>query len=259
VAGDGTVSLSWSAPLSSGNLPLQGYLVLRGTEASENLPLHATLGDVLTFDDTGLVNGQPYYYRIIAFNYLGRSIPSALVAATPAGPSLPSAPLNLTLSPGNHTVSLSWSAPADDGGSPLLGFRVYRGNHSGGERLVAEVGLAYAYSDTGLVNNRTFYYKVSALTAIGEGPAANGSARTPVTGTNDTTEPDDPDELPDWTDNFTLTSGIATVIAMVVGFGIAYLFLRGDGKPIGPSSKGPDERVDDEPEGDGPNEEEEDE
>ena len=44
----------------------------------------------------------------------------------------PSAPIGLTAVPGDGEISLSWNAPASDGGSSLASYNVYRGTSPGG-------------------------------------------------------------------------------------------------------------------------------
>ncbi len=252
--GDSRVSLTWSAPISSGNQPILGYDVYRGL-TSDTLTLLNSIDNEVFYLDTGLSNDQTYYYNIVAFNIIGDSLPSTVAMATPQNNSLPTAPQNLTLIPANHTVTLTWLAPISDGGSPILGYRIYRGNQSGAETLLAELGLVYTYTDIGLVNNKMYYYKLAAFSEIGEGTIVDDSSRTPISVEGSGTI-DNPDVIPDWTDNFTITSGITTVVALGIGILIMFFFLRGDGTvPPGTSTEGPDKGIDDETHRDGSDEE----
>ncbi|MCA1629663.1 MAG: fibronectin type III domain-containing protein [Acidobacteria bacterium] len=78
----------------------------------------------------------------------------------------PAAPQVIASSDGqaNH---VTWSTP-DDGGSPITGYRIYRGAEGSAESLVASVGIdSNSYADAGAP--LTNYYRVSALNANGEG------------------------------------------------------------------------------------------
>jgi fibronectin type III domain protein len=93
----------------------------------------------------------------------------------------PSAAQGLEATAGNAQVALSWSAPASDGGSPVTGYRIYRSTSSGTETLLASPpGTGTSYSDASAANGTTYYYKVSALNAIGEGPLSNEASGTPL-------------------------------------------------------------------------------
>ena len=59
------------------------YTVYRGT-SSGGLSLLATLGNVLTYADTGLTNGVTYYYQAAAVNAVGEGPRSIEVSATPS-------------------------------------------------------------------------------------------------------------------------------------------------------------------------------
>ncbi|MCJ2670551.1 MAG: right-handed parallel beta-helix repeat-containing protein [Candidatus Thermoplasmatota archaeon] len=91
----------------------------------------------------------------------------------PFPPSPPSAPLELAATTIFYEVRLTWSPPAFDGGSPILGYSVFRGNASGDEVLLAELGNVTSYNDRAVTNGRTYYYKVTAKNMMGEGPGSD--------------------------------------------------------------------------------------
>ena len=114
-------------------------------------------------------------------------------AATTAGtttttvgkPTAPGPPTLLSASAGSGGISLRWAAPASDGGSPITGFRVYRGIGNGSSALIADLGLVDSYTDAGTTAGTTYSYAVSAVNAVGEGPLSNpisATATGPATG-----------------------------------------------------------------------------
>jgi hypothetical protein len=90
---------------------------------------------------------------------------------------VPGAP-SVTAVAGNGSVALTWSAP-NDGGSPITGYDVYQGTSSGEETLLGVV-TAPADTDTTVINGNTYYYEVSAINGVGEGPFSAEVSATPV-------------------------------------------------------------------------------
>jgi hypothetical protein len=78
-------------------------------------------------------------------------------------------------------VTLSWSVPASNGGSPITGYNVYRSAAPGGEGSAAlATGVtATNYTDTAVTNGTTYYYKVAAVNSIGTSPQSNEASATP--------------------------------------------------------------------------------
>jgi hypothetical protein len=140
----------------------------------------ATNVTLTSFSDTGLTNGVTYYYKVAAVNAVGTSPQSNESSATPQA-TAPSAPLTLTASSGNTTAALSWSVPASNGGSPITGYNLYRGTAAGAESAtpVATNVTLTSFSDTGLTNGVTYYYKVAAVNAVGTSPQSNEASATP--------------------------------------------------------------------------------
>ena len=96
-------------------------------------------------------------------------------------PVAPGAPVLNAATPGNGQVALSWSAPVSDGGSPVTGYKIYRGTSSGAESfLVAPAGTGTSYTDGTVTNGTTYFYKVSALNGVGEGVLSNERSATPA-------------------------------------------------------------------------------
>jgi fibronectin type 3 domain-containing protein len=72
---------------------------------------------------------------------------------------------------GTALVSLSWTVPAD-GGSPITGYNVYRGDTTLTEVLLVSVPTGTTYADA-ILSGSTYYYVVTAVNAVGESVWSN--------------------------------------------------------------------------------------
>ncbi|HYM40685.1 MAG TPA: kelch repeat-containing protein [Thermoplasmata archaeon] len=95
------------------------------------------------------------------------------------GAALPTAPLNLVAVGGTLQVTLTWQAPASDGGSSIVNYSIYRGTISGGETVLKTVGPVLTYTDPAVKAGTTYYYEVSAVNGAGEGAKSNEAYGTP--------------------------------------------------------------------------------
>jgi fibronectin type 3 domain-containing protein len=180
--GNGVVHLTWNAPANGGST-ISNYKVYKGTTSGGETAL-TTLGNVASFDDTAVSNGTTYYYKVSAVNGVGEGPLSTEASATPVAPppppppTVPAAPA-LTATGGNGVVHLTWSAPAN-GGSTISNYKVYRGTTSGGETALTTLGNVASFDDTAVSNGTTYYYKVSAVNGVGEGPLSTEASTTPA-------------------------------------------------------------------------------
>ena len=179
MAGDRTATVTWSPPPDVG---VPGLTTYRVTSSPGGATVTTDAGTT-TATFTGLTNGTPYTFTAVANNVVGASVPSQPSnPVTPAAaPQRPGAPAGLAATAGNASAHLTWTAPAD-GGSPVTGYRVYRGTASGGETLLASpTGTATVFDDTGLVNGTAYFYRVTAANGVGEGTASNEASAIPGT------------------------------------------------------------------------------
>ncbi len=177
---NGQVSLSWTAP-TGGASPATGYNIYEGRAPGHESgpPVNgATPLTSTAYTASGLSNGTRYYFEATAINSAGEGSPSNEAYATPAGP--PGAPRNLSATAGDAQVSVSWSPPSSDGGSPVTGYDLYESSAPGTEGTRVLTGTATtAYAATGLSDGTTYYFEATALNVAGEGPASAQVAATP--------------------------------------------------------------------------------
>jgi hypothetical protein len=91
--------------------------------------------------------------------------------------------LSLTAASGSSvgTINLHWSAPSSNGGTAVTGYRLYRATASTGPfSLIASPGAgATSYTDSGLTALQTYWYRATAVNAVGEGPVSNTACAKP--------------------------------------------------------------------------------
>ena len=127
-AGNTEVALSWITPSNDGGSSLTDYVLeYSSDDGSTWIIFDDGIGLTTSAIVTELTNDQEYSFRVSAVNSsgTGTGTPSITITATPvAAGTVPNAPTELTATAGNTEVSLSWTAPTDDGGSSLTDYVV---------------------------------------------------------------------------------------------------------------------------------------
>ena len=182
------INLSWTAPSDNGGSAITGYKIERSTDGGSTWPTVVNIGNTTSYSDTGLVHSTTYTYRVSAINSAGTGSPSNTATATTFN-TVPSSPLGLTATPTSSSqINLSWSAPADNGGTLINGYKIERSTNGGvsWSTLVANTtNTSTTYSDTGLSTAKTYTYRVSAINHVGtSSPSNTTSATTDVTSTD---------------------------------------------------------------------------
>jgi hypothetical protein len=166
-AGDGAISVS-AADVTSWGAPTIAYVVLSTPGAKRcTITLPATACTV-----TGLTNGTAYQFTASTTNALGTSVPSALSTALVAGkaPGRPGTAVAVTTGAG--AMSLTWTAPATDGG---LGITRYTVVSAPGAKTCVTAG-ALTCTVTGLTPGTAYSFSVVATNEAGSSPSSTGSA-----------------------------------------------------------------------------------
>lgn len=152
------ISLSWINPA---DFNFAGIKIVRKTGS---FPTSATDGTTVytgtgsSFNDTGLPSGVNQYYKIFSTDCCSGYSTGATLSASPSA--LPEV-TSLVATPGAQQVALTWNNPASAG---VTGVRVVRkaGSFpvSWGDGTAIYTGTGSGYTDSGLSNDITQYYRV---------------------------------------------------------------------------------------------------
>jgi parallel beta-helix repeat protein len=170
---NGSITLTWDPPFNIGGSEILKYYVYRyNTNSSDTNRIK--LGNITRFIDSGLTNGERYYYRVSAVNIVGEGLKSKEVSAIPnSNPTAPSFPEDLSAVVDNNTITLNWHPPLMDGSSPITTYILFRRTETTDKYFVFNIGNVLTYTDTELQKGITYYYRISAVNSIGEGPRSN--------------------------------------------------------------------------------------
>ncbi len=141
--------------------------------ASSYEPHGLAVGDVNSDGSRDLALADYNHGLVVLRNTNAVPSPPPPTADVPGAPTLDSA------TAGNASVSLSWTPPELNYGSVITGYKVYRGTASGAETFLTTLGIVHAFKDSSAVNGTTYYYRVSAVNAMGEGASSNERSATP--------------------------------------------------------------------------------
>jgi len=165
------------------------YQVFRqeGTSAFEPIAqIRATGADSYSFTDTGRTPGTEYTYQARAFDGTNLSDP-ATASGTPQDNAAPSPPANVTVSdvPNDNggVLEVSFEASKDDGrrADDVVSYEVMRKRGSEDfaplTTVTATDAASYGFSDSTVVNNVTYTYRVRAFDGTNTSPWASGSGK----------------------------------------------------------------------------------
>lgn len=173
--GNASVVLSYLPPASNGGNTISLVNLQRSTNSgftSSTSSNHTANYQPITV--SSLTNGTGYYFRMRAYNELGYGPYSDTVYAMPAKPiTVPNTLTNLAASwVDDDTVNISWSAPLDDGGSPIINYTIYSSSGSNFPSnlttSITQNNISSLTVDLPITGNyNTFYFRGRANNSIG--------------------------------------------------------------------------------------------
>ncbi len=161
-AGDGQVTMSWTAATGATAYNIY-YSTSASVTTSSTKVASATSGQAIT----GLTNGTTYYFAVTSVTGSNESAVSTIVNATPATGL--SAPANVIATAASGQNSISWNAVTN-----ATSYNLYWSTTAGVTTSSTKItGVTSPYGHLSLTNGTTYYYKVSAVDAGGEGPLSS--------------------------------------------------------------------------------------
>ena len=193
--GQTQIVLDWDPPDENGGSAVTGYRIefSRNGGATWSTLESNTASTRTLYTDQGLSPGTTRHYRVAAINSVGPGDYSNVDSATTA-PDIPDAPAGLgAIANGTSRIDLSWTAPSNDGGADITGYRIEAAAQATGPWQVLRSDTqsdATEYSHTGLDPGTTRHYRVSAINAAGTSDPSDVASAT-----TDPTVPDPPTNL----------------------------------------------------------------
>ena len=193
------IDLTWGAP-SDGGSPITDYVLEYSADGNTSWTVLTTSGTMTTFsNNTGLIRGTTRHYRVAAINNVGTGAYSDKASATTHD--VPNAPKNLTATPGETQVTLSWEVPAN-GGDDITHYAIKIAGTSDALETFSAVQVAVAEvtdgtiagtnvnyvvtmtgvgSGTPLVNDTEYFFQVAAVNSVDTGEYSASDSATPGT------------------------------------------------------------------------------
>lgn len=164
VGADGRVTLAWSEPTDLGGSAVTSYRIETLRNGTWSL-FATTAGTATSFTGGAIAKGTSASYRVSAANRFGTS-PATEAISVERAATEPSAVGSLSISASRELVTFRWSAPSDQGGSPITGYELQRKTDSGWA-TVEQVGNVLTHAILPGTPGEVVVYRVLALNAAG--------------------------------------------------------------------------------------------
>lgn len=181
-AGNTSATVTFTAPAANGSSPITGFEVVVNTGGAAVRTVTGIAATATSATVTGLTNGTSYTFQVRAVNQFGAGALSAASNAVTPAATAPGAPTNVAATAGAASATVTWTAPASDGGSPITGSQIDVRMGTAVVRTVTFTDAATSQVVTGLDNGTQYTFVVRAVNAVGAsaGSAPSNAVNTPA-------------------------------------------------------------------------------
>lgn len=186
VGGNGQATVSWVPPVADGGSSITEYLITSSPGNIQVRGLPNLVNGTMSMVIAGLTNLTAYTFKVQATNLIGTSDPSAASnSITPDTVKFPPQPPIIgTPTRGDTQISVTFTAPTDNGGSAILDYTATADKFpfDANNTPISVVVAGSPAVITGLVNGQAYTCRVKARNAIGFSPySGNSASSTPAT------------------------------------------------------------------------------
>lgn len=174
--GDASASVIFAPPASNGGSAIIDYTALCVVVTVGGYPGQTGTNNTSPISVTGLVNGVQWSCTVKARNEIGDGSYSTAATVTPR--TVPGAPTIGVATPGNASISLTFTAPASNGGAAITSYTASCTTPTG--TISTKTGLGSPIAFSGLTNDVQYACAVSAINEAGQGPSSDSARATPT-------------------------------------------------------------------------------
>ena len=167
------MTATWAAPANNGSAITDYDVQYREGTETGNWDSHTHNGTATVATVTGLKNGVEYQVQVAAINSQGRGAWSQSTLGTPFA--VPTIPTNVTIVGGDKAFTINWEEPADIGGFPIQGYRLYWWDTSSPSNVntVTLSRTSRSLTIPSLTNGEEYSVYIIAYTSIGDSPQSS--------------------------------------------------------------------------------------
>jgi Ca2+-binding RTX toxin-like protein len=166
--------VTWAEPEFNGGERINNFVVDVSTDNGATWrSAKDTESTSLSYRVGGAAPGTTYLVRVAATNKIGTGEFVTTSVTTLAA--VAKAPTNLTVTNvGLRSLSLGWSLPASNGGSPILDYKIEFSSNGGTtwNELAHNASPSRSFNVTGLLRGKNYLFKVAAINEVGVGASS---------------------------------------------------------------------------------------